>query len=120
MLGAGMATPDPLRDIAVLCLASIAEEIVFRGAFQPGLSRLLGRRDRLLPGLTAANLLASIVFAMAHVWRHPPLLALAVFPVSLVLGLAREQSGRVWPAAVLHLYFNLLLYGASALLAGGR
>jgi membrane protease YdiL (CAAX protease family) len=33
--------------------------------------------------------------------------------VSLVYGFARERTGRVAPAALLHLWFNVLLYAAS-------
>ncbi len=119
-MGGGMATHEPVRDLAVLCLASVAEEIVFRGAVQPGLAHWFGRkgwRDALLPWLTASNVVTSVVFAAAHLWRHPPLAALAVLPVSLVYGIARERSGRIWPPALLHAYFNLLLYGASMLVA---
>ncbi len=123
LLGLGMATRDPARDIALLVLWSIAEEIVFRGGLQPAVARALvarGLRDQLSRHLSTSNLLVSTVFAMAHLWGHPPLAALAVWPVSLVYGLAREASGRVWPPAVLHVAFNLLLYGASWLSAGGR
>ena len=51
-LGVRMSVATPVRDIAVLCLASVAEEIVFRGALQPGLSRALGARDAPLPWIT--------------------------------------------------------------------
>jgi membrane protease YdiL (CAAX protease family) len=113
--GLGIAVDDPLHDVVVLSLASVAEEIVFRGALQPGLARAFARHDAIAPWLSASNVATSIVFAAAHLWRHPPLAALAVLPVSLLYGLARERSGRLWPAALLHVYFNLLLYAASAL-----
>ena len=122
--GYGMAPADPLRDLALIALASVAEEIVFRGAVQPALAKWFarrapqgGERRRLL---TPANAVTSLLFAAFHLWRHPLVVAVAIFPVSLVLGRARELSGRTWPAAALHVYFNLLLYAASALLAGGR
>ena len=120
--GLGMATPDPPRDIAAIALWSIAEEIVFRGALQPALARAFARHFPAAPAaiLTPANLVTSIVFAAFHLWRHSMAAALAVFPVSIVFGRARELSGRVWPAAVLHVVFNLLLYAASALLASVR
>ncbi len=117
--GLGMATPDPPRDIATIALWSIAEEIVFRGALQPALAHAFARRFPVAL-LTPANLVTSIVFAAFHLWRHSIAAALAVFPVSIVFGRARELSGRVWPAAVLHVVFNLLLYAASALLASVR
>lgn len=106
---------EPARDLAVLALWSVAEEIVFRGALQPALARVLERRgmDRLTPWLTRSNVATSAVFAAAHLWRHPWPLALAVLPVSLVYGRAREISGRWWPAALLHFWFNACLYAAS-------
>jgi len=121
--GFAMETTDPLRDVALIAFASIVEEIVFRGALQPALHRAFAGR---LPGrwqagfLTPANLVTSTVFAAFHLWRHPLVVAVGVFPVSLVYGRARELSGRWWPAALLHLAFNLLLYAASWWLARGR
>jgi len=121
--GFAMETSDPLRDVALIAFASIVEEIVFRGALQPALDRAFAGR---LPGrwqagfLTPANLVTSTVFAAFHLWRHPLVVAVGVFPVSLVYGRARELSGRWWPAALLHLAFNLLLYAASWWLARGR
>lgn len=122
--GYPMAVVDPLRGLALIVLASVAEEIVFRGALQPALAAWLerratqdGRRRRLL---TPGNVATSLLFAAFHLWGHPLAVAAAVFPVSLVFGRARELSGRTWPAAALHVYFNLLLYAASWLLASGR
>jgi len=107
---------EPWRDIALIALWSVAEEIVFRGALQPALARAFASRfgsEGQARWLTPANLATSVLFAALHLWRHPVVLALGVFPVSLVYGKARELSGRWWPAAVLHFYFNLLLYAAS-------
>jgi membrane protease YdiL (CAAX protease family) len=123
--GFGMSVAEPLRDVALIVLASVAEEIVFRGALQPALAGWLERRSeragrRGAALLTPANVATSLLFAAFHLWGHPLAVAAAVFPVSLVLGRARELSGRTWPAASLHVYFNLLLYAASALLAAGR
>lgn len=109
--GYGVATREPLRDLAVIALWSVAEEIGFRGALQPAIARRLDTATRL--GITPANAITSLVFAAFHLWRHPPLVALFVFPVSLVYGKARELSGRVWAAALLHLAFNYFLYAAS-------
>ena len=119
--GFGMSVADPLRDVALIVLASVAEEIVFRGFVQPGLAAWLAKRrpGRSRRRLTAENAATSLLFAAAHLWGHPALVAVAIFPVSLVFGSARELSGRTWPAASLHVYFNLLLYAASALFATG-
>lgn len=115
---------DPLRDIALIALASVAEEIVFRGFVQPALARWFERRSgqggRHRGLLTPANATTSLLFATLHLWGHPLVVAAAIFPISLAYGRARELSGRTWPAAALHVYFNLLLYAASWLLASAR
>ena len=115
-LGFGIAPHEFVGDIASLVLWSIAEEIVFRGVVLPALLRRAALRKKRF-SVTGANALTSLLFAALHAWRHPLAVALAIFPVSLVLGRAREKSGRVWPAALLHVYFNLLLYGATLLVA---
>jgi membrane protease YdiL (CAAX protease family) len=108
---------EPLRDLAALVAWSVAEEIVFRGGLQPLLARRLGDRGRQWP-ITPANAATSVVFAALHAWRHGPWVALGVFPVSLLYGLVRERTGRVAPAAALHVWFNALLYLASWRLVG--
>lgn len=116
VLGHGMAVTQPLRDVPLLLLLASAEELVFRGGLQAWLAQRPGFAARRF-GLSGANLLTSLVFSAAHLWAHPPLLALAVFPVSLLLGASFEQSGRLWLPAALHAWFNLALYAASWLLS---
>ncbi|MEO8805210.1 MAG: JDVT-CTERM system glutamic-type intramembrane protease [Burkholderiaceae bacterium] len=111
-LGLGFTPKEPLRDVSTLLILAGAEEIVFRGGLQAWLARrpmLQARRF----GLSGANVLTSVVFSAAHLWAHPPLLALAVFPVSLLLGASFEQGGRLWLPAALHAWFNVALYAAS-------
>jgi membrane protease YdiL (CAAX protease family) len=110
--GLPMPVHDPMRDLVAIAAWSVAEEIVFRGGLQPLLARRFGDRGRSWP-ITPANLATSLVFAGLHAWRHGATVALGVFPVSLVYGFARERTGRVAPAALLHLWFNVLLYAAS-------
>jgi membrane protease YdiL (CAAX protease family) len=118
-LGFGIAPHDLLQDAASLVLWSVAEEIVFRGIVQSALLRWRPLREERF-FVSGANALTSLLFAGLHAWRHPIAVALAIFPVSLVLGRAREKSGRVSPAALLHIYFNLLLYGATLLVSVAR
>ena len=112
-LGYGVALEKAWQALGLLVLASIAEEIVFRG----GLLRLLRRRAAgraQWHSISAANALVSAVFSLAHLWNHPPLAALGMLPVSLVLGWAYERSGeRLAAPILLHLYFNLALFAAS-------
>lgn len=110
--GFSMSVHDPLRDLLALVAWSVAEEIVFRGGLQPLLARRFGAWGRSWP-ITPANLATSLVFAALHAWRHGAAVALGVFPVSLVYGVARERTGRIAPAALLHVWFNVLLYAAS-------
>lgn len=113
--GLGMAVVEPWRDLAFLALWSVIEEIVFRGGVQ---AALLRREGSGFQACSTANLVASALFAGAHAWAHPPLVALGMFPVSLVLGTAYEGSGRrLAPPIALHLYFNAALYATSWLLA---
>jgi membrane protease YdiL (CAAX protease family) len=111
--GFGVALDAPWRTLGLLVLASIAEEIVFRGGLQRLLRRWPAGRAS-WRSISAANALTSAMFALAHLWNHPPLAALGVLPVSLLLGWAYERCGqRLAPPIALHLYFNLVLLAAS-------
>ncbi len=117
-IGLGLAVREPAVDLLVLALWSVSEEVVFRGALQPFLAGRIERRLTDSPraavaGITLANAATSACFALVHLWRHTPLAAASVFPVSLVLGHARDRTGSLWPPVVLHLWFNGLLYAAS-------
>ena len=113
-LGFGLTLADPWREGAVLLIASVAEEIVFRGGVQTALLRWPALRATTL-SVSHANVVTSLLFAAFHLWRHPLAVALGVFPVSLALGHVREASGRVWPAAFLHVVFNASLCAATLL-----
>ena len=105
-------------DIAWLAVGAVAEEVVFRG----GLQGWALRRPALAvqhAGLTGANLVASAAFATAHLLNHAPLAALGVLPVSLLLGVVYERSGRLRLPIALHLWFNLCLYAATMAGRGG-
>lgn len=117
--GYGWLIADPWRDLAVLVLGAVTEEIVFRGGLQRALRRWGPLAGRAGP-VSAANALTSAVFAAAHLWQHPPLAALGVLPVSLLLGWVYERGDeRLAPPIALHLYFNLALYACSFALARG-
>ncbi len=115
--GAGMGqrlpVREPLTDIAWLALLALAEELVFRGGVHAALRRYAALTRRVLH-ISAANALASLAFALAHGLAQPALNVLALWPVSLVLGVAYERSGeRLALPVALHLWFNLALYAAS-------
>lgn len=117
-LGYGLPIVSPQRELALLALVSIVEEIVFRGGVQRALLKTRLVRP-LAWQITRANLATSLVFALAHLWNHRPLVALAVVPASLLLGWAYERSGeRLAPPIFLHLYFNLVLVACSQVAKG--
>lgn len=81
------------------------EELLFRGFLQGAwLKREWGRRSFL--GITTANLVASLAFASAHFFSHPPLWAAAVFFPSLLFGFFRDRHASLYPAVALHLFYN--------------
>ena len=92
----------------------IVEEIVFRGMVLGWLSKKLP--DRYGP-ITLANLLTAIAFSAAHLVSHPPLWALAVLVPGLVFGYFRERYNALWPAIVLHVWYNAGFFLSGALLA---
>ena len=112
-LGHGLPVRQMLPDLAWLLMLSVSEELVFRGGLQTALLRRPPLAERRC-GISGANLVTSLVFSAAHLWAHAPLHALGVLPVSLLLGAALEQTGRLWVPTALHVWFNLALYAASA------
>lgn len=115
LLGHGVPR-DPWPTLArTLLLTALLEELVFRGALQPWLAARPPFANRRFLGITAANGLTSLMFAGAHLFNQNALQATAVLPVSLLLGKALEDSGRLAVPMALHVYFNGLLWLASAM-----
>ncbi len=92
--------------LLLLCLIyPLIEELAFRGAVQGWLLRQrFGSVS--VAGITGANILASCLFAAAHLFYHPPLWAALVFVPSLVFGWFRDRYQSVVPAIVLHILYN--------------
>ena len=83
----------------------LLEEVSFRGLMQGALLDCRSFRSTFGP-LTMANLCTSLLFALAHVPTHPVSWVMGIFLVSLLLGYARDNTGSLYPAIVLHCYFN--------------
>jgi membrane protease YdiL (CAAX protease family) len=116
VLGYTLPVQSAWRDLLLLLLWSVGEEVVFRGGVQPALARLpslAGRRQCF--GVSAANALTSLIFCAMHAWSKPMPVVLALLPISLLLGASLERSGRLRVPVALHAYFNGLLYVFSAL-----
>jgi hypothetical protein len=95
----------------------VLEELLFRGIIQGQfLARAWGGKMRW--GLTHANLLTSVLFVLAHTLYHPPLWAFAVFVPSLVFGHFRDRYGSIYPALLLHVFYNAGYFLLGAIRAG--
>jgi membrane protease YdiL (CAAX protease family) len=83
--------------ILVVILGPLCEEFLFRGWFYTALRPKLG-----FPATLAVT---AIAFALAH-WESTHLYALAVFPVGLLLGYARERGGSTKATFAFHGFYN--------------
>ncbi|OED37717.1 hypothetical protein AB833_22510 [Chromatiales bacterium (ex Bugula neritina AB1)] len=101
-------------DLQVLLYACllypVLEELAFRGFIQSVLLERQWAARRVVAGVSTANLLTSIAFALAHLLNQPPLWALSVFFPSLVFGYFRDRTGSVLPSVVLHCWYNAGFY----------
>ena len=110
--------------LRVALLWPLAEEIVFRGLIQGWLSRKLtgaarpggSARPRGI-GITSANALTSLLFALAHLFQHSPMHGALVFVPSLVFGYFRDRNENLCPPVILHCVYNASWFvaGLSAL-----
>jgi uncharacterized protein len=108
----GGERPDVAALILLILVYPILEEVVFRGMIQPALHRRI-RHPGFGP-LSVANIVTSVIFAIAHLPAHGVLQSALVFGPSLLFGLFRDRHGTVASAAVLHVSWN----AASVLILG--
>jgi membrane protease YdiL (CAAX protease family) len=118
---AGMLLPAPVAGVNayLLLLMALAEEIIFRAVVQKTLGAWMAARDRaerharsgwriLVP--SRANLVASALFSLLHLFSHPPLWAMAVFLPSLVYGILWDRYKSVLPCWIVHAAYNLAYF----------
>ncbi len=86
--------------IAMVVLAPVVEEAVFRGFVFEGLSRVRG-------GAWTASVLTSLLWASIHL-QYDLKEMTVIFLFGLVLGGVRGASGSVWPCLILHAVNNAL------------
>lgn len=102
-----------LAFVALVIVAPVAEEVIFRGY-------LFGKLNKHLP-LWASILITSLIFAIVHfAWN----VGVDVFILSIVLCLLRVISGSLWPSIFLHMLkngiaFYLLFVAPALMLVGG-
>lgn len=88
-----------LAFITLVCLAPLAEEMVFRGYLYGKLRQHLG--------MWASVLMTSVVFAALHgQWN----VGIDVFALSIVLSLLRETTGSIWAGVLLHMTKNAIAF----------
>lgn len=102
----GLGARFPGHGLMFVLVFPILEELVFRGLVQGSLLRYGELRRRLLGPISHANLVTSLIFAMAHLLRQPLLWAASTLVPSLVFGYVRERYNSVLPAIVLHILYN--------------
>jgi membrane protease YdiL (CAAX protease family) len=80
---------------ALVFVAPLTEELLFRGAIQPALAERVGRLPAI--GITA------VLFAVFHLAPHALVYATLA---GLLLGALRERTGSILPSFTLHAGFN--------------
>ena len=95
--------------LSLLLVQPLLEELAFRGLVQGCLLHLVSHAGspRRWGPITLANALTTLLFVLLHLRVQPLPWALAVAGPSLLLGHVRERLDSVWPAVLLHVWFNL-------------
>ncbi len=97
---------------AVVILAPVAEETLFRGFLYPGLLRSwLGKSGTLA--------FTSVVFMLVHAGQYGGYDMAQVGIVGVALGVARIRTGSLLPPLAMHVTLNLVALLTYALQAGG-
>lgn len=100
-----LSVDDVWQFLQVGLIYPVLEEVVFRGGLQ---SVILASRIKVLKfaGLSAANVLTSLVFAGMHLFSQDLVWACLIFFPSLVFGYFYDRYGRLLPSIVLHAFYN--------------
>jgi membrane protease YdiL (CAAX protease family) len=99
-------SPLSLATVLLLVIAyPVLEEIVFRGAIQSVLLKHAAL-SKSIAGLSVACVVASILFAAAHLLRQPAGWAALTFLPSLAFGWARERHKTLYSPILLHMSYN--------------
>ncbi|MFO7993682.1 MAG: JDVT-CTERM system glutamic-type intramembrane protease [Marinobacter sp.] len=94
--------------IAFVVVFPLLEEFVFRGMIQRWLlKKAVGKRH--YGPITVANLVTTLLFAIAHLPRGGLLLALGVIVPSVCLGYFFERHQRLVSPIMMHMAFNLIV-----------
>jgi len=99
--------PDAKSLVIFLIAAPVCEEMFFRGFIQ----RVMKNRVKAaLYGVSAANVITSVLFALTHVYAWGGVHSALVFVPSLVFGWLMDRTDRlVWPI-LLHALYNINIF----------
>lgn len=91
--------------LSMVLLQPLVEELLFRGVIQGQLERKAWAQ---LPiaGISTANCITTLLFALAHLIHHAPFWAAGVIVPSLLFGHFRDRHRQVYPAFLLHAFYN--------------
>lgn len=92
------------RSLAGLALIALTEELLFRGLIQSSLMSILTGPG----GAVTAIFLVNSSFAALHA-RHGLTFALSAGFFGMILSLSVIYSGSVWPAALTHMAWNVII-----------
>lgn len=91
--------------LSIMLWQPLFEELLFRGIVQGHLLPSVVRHKSWC-GVSISNLMASLLFTLAHLASHSALWSLLVFVPSLCFGLVRDRFGSVYPSIALHAFYN--------------
>jgi len=97
---------EPKLFLFSILLYPIVEELVFRGLVQEFFLGYVFLQKQVL-GLSQANIITSILFAIFHLLNHEWFWALLIFFPSLVFGYFKDRHQSVLPCILLHSIYNL-------------
>lgn len=102
----------PLLWLAIIVLAPIGEEVMFRGFLLPGLGRTF-------LGNVGAIVVTSAAWAIMHLQYDTHGMAM-IFLGGLLLGAARVQTGSLYPCIAMHSLQNFISTIETAVVVGNR
>lgn len=104
-----LPSPSSVPVIWALALMALAEEIIFRYLLQDWLKTFYAGR-RQLGLITVANLIASILFAAAHMFYQPVIWAMGAFFPSVIFGIIWDRHSSITACFCLHFFYNICFF----------
>ncbi|WP_422486552.1 CPBP family intramembrane glutamic endopeptidase [Gudongella sp. DL1XJH-153] len=107
-----------------LLLSGPSEELIFR-AFAITMFSLFLKRKTITYNISSANLLAAVVFAMAHMsftfnpfgMTYSSSQLVLAFGLGIFYGICYEKSGSMYYPMIMHSFSNVLMVGATIVLS---